>query len=219
MDDARKLDLDHRLEAYFATLRSSFPKDAIRHKAGNWQVYAAAAGSALAMVTGASASIIGTGIRDVAAEPVASVREARHLASSRNTPLKNTVRLAMARRDSAKNAHASQAQVPSISPGGVVPLFGTANIIQPGELISIYGNNLAGETAFWNGDFPQSLGGTSVEIDGKPAYLLFVSPGQINLQAPDDTARGTVSVIVTTAAGSDTSTVTLSQFCAVVDPA
>lgn len=221
MDAERKFDLDHRLEVYFATLRSSYPKEALKRKAGNWQVYAAAAGSALAMVTGASASIIGAGSRDIAAEPVASVGEAKHLASSTNAPWKNAVRLAMAKQDSgerffksagAKSSRASQAQVPSISPGGVVPLFSTTNIIQPGEFVSIYGNNLAGETAVWNGDFPTSLGGTSVEIDGKPAYLLFVSPGQINLQAPDDTATGTVSVVVTTAAGSGTSTVTLGRF-------
>jgi len=87
-------------------------------------------------------------------------------------------------------ARTSQAQAPSISPGGVVPLCGTVSIIQPGEWVSIFGNNLASGTAIWNGDFPTSLGGTKVEIDGKAAYLQFVSPGQINLQAPDDTATG-----------------------------
>jgi uncharacterized protein (TIGR03437 family) len=51
-----------------------------------------------------------------------------------------------------------------------------------------------------------------VEINGKAAYLEFVSPAQINLQAPDDTASGTVSVVVTTAGGSATSTVTLNSF-------
>ena len=61
---------------------------------------------------------------------------------------------------------------PSISPGGVVPLDSTVNTIQPGEWVSIYGTNLASGTAFWNGDFPTSLGGTSVEINGKAAYLL-----------------------------------------------
>jgi uncharacterized protein (TIGR03437 family) len=48
-----------------------------------------------------------------------------------------------------------------------------------------------------------------VTINGKPAYLWLVSPTQINLQAPDDTATGTVAVVVTTAAGTATSTVTL----------
>jgi uncharacterized protein (TIGR03437 family) len=49
-------------------------------------------------------------------------------------------------------------------------------------------------------------------IDGKAAYLLYVSAGQIDLQAPDDTATGTVGVVVTTGGGSASSTVTLSQF-------
>jgi len=164
----------------------------------------------MAMVTGASASIIGSDIRDAAAEPIASVRDAKqNLASSQNTPLIKAVRLSMARADSGP---ASQAQAPSISAGGVVPLFGAVSTIQPGEWVSIYGTNLAAGTALWNGDFPLSLDGTSVEINGKGAYLMFVSPGQINLQAPDDTATGTVSVVVTTAAGSATTTVTLSQF-------
>jgi uncharacterized protein (TIGR03437 family) len=51
-----------------------------------------------------------------------------------------------------------------------------------------------------------------VTVNGKKAYLWFVSPGQINLQSPDDTMRGSVSVVVTTANGSSTSTVTLGEF-------
>ena len=46
-------------------------------------------------------------------------------------------------------------------------------------------------------------------MDGKPGYLWYVSPTQINLQAPDDTATGTVNVVVTNSQGSFTSTVTL----------
>lgn len=49
-------------------------------------------------------------------------------------------------------------------------------------------------------------------IDGKPAYLSYVSPTQINLQAPDDSTTGIVKVTVTNAAGSVTSTVNLGQF-------
>jgi uncharacterized protein (TIGR03437 family) len=78
--------------------------------------------------------------------------------------------------------------------------------------VSIFGSNLASGTVIWNGDFPISLGGTSVTINGKKAYLWYVSPGQINLQSPDDTTRGSVSVVVTTANGSSTSTVTLGAF-------
>src|SRR5438128_1483930 len=86
------------------------------------------------------------------------------------------------------------AQVPSISPNGIVPLFSASTTIQPGEWVSIYGTNLASGTAVWTGNFPTSLGGTSVTINGKSAYLWFVSAVQINVQAPDDTATGTVPV-------------------------
>jgi len=51
-----------------------------------------------------------------------------------------------------------------------------------------------------------------VTIDGKAAFLSFVSPGQINLQVPNDTSNGAVPVVVTTPSGSETSTVTLAQF-------
>ncbi len=222
MRTERKFDLEHRLETYFATLRSPSLRKALKRSAANWQMYAAVTGSAMAMMTSASASIIGSGIRGVRADPIASARAAtQHLTSFKNTPLLNAVRLAMAKRDSGgrlflaadvKMSHAIPAQAPSISRGGVVPLDSTVSIIQPGEWVSIYGNNLAGGTAFWNGDFPISLGGTSVEINGKAAFLMFVSPGQINVQAPEDTTTGTVSVTVTTSAGTAISTVTLNQF-------
>jgi len=222
MGAKRQFDLDRRLEAYFATLRPASLREALKRSAANWQIYAAVTGSAMAMATSASASIIGSAVRDMTAVSIASVLATkRNSASSRNTPLVRAVRLAMARQDSGqrllraagvKMNQATPAQAPSISRGGVVPLDGTKSVIQAGEWVTIYGTNLASGTFVWNGDFPTSLGGTSVEIDGKAAYLEFVSPGQINLQAPDDTATGTVSVVVTTARGSATSTVTLSRF-------
>jgi uncharacterized protein (TIGR03437 family) len=104
------------------------------------------------------------------------------------------------------------AAAPFVSPGGIVPVYSSAPTIQPGSWISIYGTGLASSPTSWNGDFPTQLGGTTVTIDGRPAYLWFVSPTQINAQAPDDTATGTVSVVVTTAAGSFTSTVNLEQY-------
>ncbi len=104
------------------------------------------------------------------------------------------------------------AAAPSITSGGIVPVYSTVNTIQPGEWVSIYGTNLASSTVSWNGNFPTSLGGTSVMIDGKPAYLWFVSPTQINLQPPDDTTTGSVPVAITTTGGTFTSTVTLAEF-------
>lgn len=101
---------------------------------------------------------------------------------------------------------------PTITPGGVVPLFSLSSTIQPGSWVSIYGTNLAGPNAVWNGNFPTSLAGVSVTIDSRPAYLWYVSPTQINLQAPDDPATGPVSVVVTTPGGTASSTVTLAEF-------
>jgi len=83
------------------------------------------------------------------------------------------------------------AATPAITAGGIVPVYSKTSTIQPGEWVSIYGTNLAGSTASWNGD-------------GKAAYLWYVSATQINLQAPDDTATGSVPVVVKTAGGNAT---------------
>ena len=101
---------------------------------------------------------------------------------------------------------------PSITPGGIGPVFSSATTVQPGSWVSIYGSNLASSVASWAGDFPTQLAGTSVTINGKAAYLWFVSPGQINLQVPDDTTTGGVAVVVKTAGGTATSTVTLGAY-------
>ena len=101
------------------------------------------------------------------------------------------------------------ANAPVISPGGVVPLYSKATSIAPGAWLSLYGTNLATTTATWAGDFPTTLGGVTVTINAKPAFLWYVSPGQLNVQAPDDTGTGTVTVVVTNENGSTTSTVTL----------
>jgi uncharacterized protein (TIGR03437 family) len=101
---------------------------------------------------------------------------------------------------------------PTITSGGVVPIFSSATTIEQGSWISIYGTNFAATTSVWNGDFPTTLGGVSVNIDSIPAYMYVVSPTQINVQAPNDTNTGSVPVTVTTASGTATSTVTLSAY-------
>jgi len=129
---------------------------------------------------------------------------------------------------------------PSIAPGGIVPVGSgcTAATLTavPGEWVSIYGSNLAGTTAawngtspnlpasslFWNGNFPQSLGGTSVTINGVGAFLSFVSPSQIIFQVPVDIiiegvagtgeATGPLPVVVTTSSGTAESAISISTF-------
>lgn len=102
--------------------------------------------------------------------------------------------------------------VPAILSGGVGPNGSSATTIEPGSWISIYGSNLAGCTAVWNGNFPTSLAGTSVTFDSRPAYLWFVSPTQINAQAPDGIASGTVGASVTTAGGTASASVNVAQY-------
>ncbi|MCE5311047.1 MAG: hypothetical protein LLG20_25700, partial [Acidobacteriales bacterium] len=108
--------------------------------------------------------------------------------------------------------HPDQAEPPAPSIERVVPIYSSVPVVQPSSWISIYGRNLANGTAIWNNDFPTSLGGVSVSIDGKPAYLWYVSGEQINLQVPDDAKRGIVPVVVTTPNGSASSNVVLSEF-------
>jgi uncharacterized protein (TIGR03437 family) len=67
----------------------------------------------------------------------------------------------------------------------------------------IQGTDLANDTRVWqSSDFngnnlPTQLDGTSVTIDGVPAYVEYISPTQINVLAPADSNTGTVNVVVT----------------------
>jgi uncharacterized protein (TIGR03437 family) len=50
---------------------------------------------------------------------------------------------------------------------------------------------------FAGSNAPTALDGVSVSIDGKPAYVWYLSTGQLNVQAPEDTAAGNVAITVT----------------------
>lgn len=83
--------------------------------------------------------------------------------------------------------------------------FGGSSTIAPGTWIEIYGSNLSQTTRPWQqsdfngGAAATSLDGVSVTINGKAAYPSYISPNQINVQAPADSATGSVPLIVTTA--------------------
>ena len=47
----------------------------------------------------------------------------------------------------------------------------------------------------------QSVQGTSVSINGKPGFVSYISPTQVNVQAPADTATGPVGITVTNCSG------------------
>jgi adhesin/invasin len=70
-------------------------------------------------------------------------------------------------------------------------------VFAPGEIISVYGTGL--------GDFVQSAGalpltmflaGFEASVNGNPAYLYYVSPTQVNLQIPYETAPGPATLTV-----------------------
>jgi hypothetical protein len=85
-----KLELDGRLNGYFATLRASSFGDALKRSVENWQIYAAVTGSVAAMATNASAGVIYSGPVNVKAS-VASVQTGSAAKSSvKNIQLKNS---------------------------------------------------------------------------------------------------------------------------------
>jgi|GEM_PF-712064 len=85
---------------------------------------------------------------------------------------------------------------PAAGAGAVVDGASFLVPIAPGSWASVFGSNLALSTRLWNGaDFngqamPLSLDGTRVEVNGAPAPVSFISPGQVNFQVPSSTSAG-----------------------------
>lgn len=90
--------------------------------------------------------------------------------------------------------------------------------IAPGSWITIQGTGLAQTTRSWAaadfvaGNLPTTLDGVSVNVDGLPAYVAYVSPTQLNVLSPDDTASGPVRVQVFTSQGNSVFTANLTPF-------
>ena len=104
-----------------------------------------------------------------------------------------------------------------LTSGGVVNAGSFQAGIAPGAWITIFGKNLASTTKavstddLVNGTLPTTMGGVSVKIDGKDAFLQYVSPTQINVQAPADENAGSVAVTVTNGAGVSDAVTTMLQ--------
>jgi uncharacterized protein (TIGR03437 family) len=111
-------------------------------------------------------------------------------------------------------------QKPTISAGGVINAAGAGNAIAPGTWVSLFGTALSSTTRAWrdtdfvNGRLPTALDGVSVTIDGKSAAVAFISPGQINVLAADDTVTGLVPVQVKNAVATGDSVLALQQTAA-----
>jgi uncharacterized protein (TIGR03437 family) len=82
---------------------------------------------------------------------------------------------------------------------------GESPTIAPNTWVEIKGSNLApaGDSRIWQGsDFvnnqmPTELDGVSVTVNGKPAYVYYISPTQVNILTPPDAISGSVQVQVT----------------------
>ena len=96
-------------------------------------------------------------------------------------------------------------QVRTESP--VLTSFGGKAGFSSNTYVEVYGQNFSTISRLWAGsDFsgvnaPTSLDGISVTVNGKPAFIYYVSPNQININTPEDTATGPVALVVKTPLG------------------
>ena len=81
---------------------------------------------------------------------------------------------------------------------------GASPAIAPNTWVEIKGSNLApaGDSRIWrgsdfvNGQMPTKLDGVSVTVNGKAAFVYYISPTQINILTPPDVMSGSVQVAV-----------------------
>jgi uncharacterized protein (TIGR03437 family) len=89
--------------------------------------------------------------------------------------------------------------------------------IASGSWVTLFGELLSEKSRMWAaGDFssgrlPTVLDGVQVTIDGKSAYIYYISPGQLNVLAPDGIGAGQVKVEVKNWLGSSETFTALSQ--------
>lgn len=88
----------------------------------------------------------------------------------------------------------------SPEPAAVVSAASFEEQIAPGSIASLFGSGLATESLTAeldiDGLLPTELGGVSVEVNGQPAGLIFVSPLQINFYIDPATSPGPVTITV-----------------------
>jgi uncharacterized protein (TIGR03437 family) len=91
---------------------------------------------------------------------------------------------------------------------------GESLTIAPNTWVEIKGSNLApiGDSRTWkssdfvNTQMPKQLDGVNVTVNGKSAYVYYVSPAQVNILTPPDAMQGPVTVAITNGALSTTFT-------------
>ena len=96
---------------------------------------------------------------------------------------------------------AAAANTPVIT--SVVSASGNVSTVAQNTWIQIFGANLAPDMRIWgasdfvNGEMPTALDGVSVSVNGKPAFVYYISSGQVNVLTPLDTTTGSVLVQLT----------------------
>ena len=78
--------------------------------------------------------------------------------------------------------------------------FDPSQPIAPGSFAAAFGQNLCTQTAAGNwiapGQLPTTLGECSMTVNGAPAMMQYVSPGQINVIVPNGVGTGQATVNV-----------------------
>jgi uncharacterized protein (TIGR03437 family) len=106
---------------------------------------------------------------------------------------------------------------PEISSDGIVNGASFAPGLVVGSWATVQGSHLSSVTDTWdnyivNGKLPTMVDDVSVSVGGQPAYVYFISEGQINFLVPEVPA-GSQPVIVTNSAGASSPvTVAVSEF-------
>jgi uncharacterized protein (TIGR03437 family) len=103
------------------------------------------------------------------------------------------------------------ARADSVNPTAVVTVDAASyqQVLTPNAIASAFGTQLATQTATATDanpelagiQLPTTLGGTTVEVNGVDAGLLFVSAGQVNFIIPAETGAGTASIVVRSSDG------------------
>jgi uncharacterized protein (TIGR03118 family) len=92
---------------------------------------------------------------------------------------------------------------PSVPAAAIGNSASYVTTVAPGGFVTVEGFNLASTLRTWatadfvGGKLPTSLDGVSATVDGKPAYIYYVSPSQIDLIPAADTTQGPVPVVIT----------------------
>jgi uncharacterized protein (TIGR03437 family) len=120
-----------------------------------------------------------------------------------NLPVPSNVVFGYSGTDAHGNHWSEQLTIPFVGPQTPLVVGGASNAASgqqsyaPGMLLSVYGTAL-GDAAQSAGTIPlpQYLQGFEAQVNGVTASLYYVSPNQVNLQIPYETAPGTATLTV-----------------------